>query len=362
MSEAFADPGEPVPAVEVVTPSMVSQPLPPPKQLIFFYSPDEFEKFTHEWVRVLDTRYVRVEVHGGAGDHGVDVAAFLTPHGLEGDWHSFQCKHYGKPLDMATVLPEMLKVFRSVVEGYYCMPSRYVFVAPQTARATVKTLSRPNESRQMFLQWLDKPGNRAITALPAAVRQAVRALAEATTFSRFEAAELDDILDLHEQTRFWSARFGQPLKPRPPARLPPPDHEPEERYYVEQLLEVYREKWGEVAGTLSKVAEHSKAKEHLYRQRVAYFSADSLRVFARESVPDGYFETLQQDVYDVVVEVADRSFKTGYDRVQEVLAKAASIRLTQTILISRVKPLDAMGVCHHLANDDKLTWCQEGDG
>ncbi|MFF3327706.1 ABC-three component system protein, partial [Streptomyces sp. NPDC002889] len=31
----------------------------------------------------------------------------------------------------------------------------------------------------------------------------------------------------------------------------------------------------------------------------------------------------------------------------------------ETVLSRYVRPLDRKGVCHHLANDGRLTWCEE---
>ncbi|MET9615403.1 ABC-three component system protein [Kitasatospora indigofera] len=349
------------PALTVLAPMMKQQASLTPKQLIFFYSPDEFEEFIYEWVRALEEQYVGIDVHGGSGDHGVDVAAYRTERKLQGDWHSYQCKHYGKPLELASALPEILKVFTAAVEGHYKLPSRYVFVAPSISRGLIRTIAAPTDLKRAFLDSLAKPTNKAFVALAPDIRDTVLARAQTADFSMFRAGNLDDILDLHRTTRHWSVRFSQPLPTRPAVPQPPLEHQPSEARYLEQLLQVYCERFGASASTLDTAKDHKTAGRHLQRQREAFYSAEYLRLYARDSVPDGHFEALQKDVYDGVVEVGDRSFPLGWDRLQAVLEASGQLRLSETVLLSVVRPLDRKGVCHQLANDDLLTWCEGGD-
>lgn len=64
----------------------------------FLYGPDQFEEFVKEWVPTQGAKYDLVERQGGAGDHGIDVAGFLTQAKLEGEWHNYQCKQYRRDL------------------------------------------------------------------------------------------------------------------------------------------------------------------------------------------------------------------------------------------------------------------------
>ncbi|MGW6401263.1 ABC-three component system protein [Streptomyces sp. NPDC055134] len=345
-------------ALTVVAPALKQPASLSPKQMIYFYSPDQFEEFVYEWARALKHPYVGVDIHGGSGDHGVDVAAYLTPQKLKGDWHSYQCKHYGKQLALAAALPEMLKVFTAVIEGHYVLPSRYVFVAPSISRPLVRILATPDELKRVFLGELTRPKNKVTAAFPDLLRQAVMALARSTDFSMFEAGNLDDILDLHRTTRHWAERFHQPLPLRPAVPPPPDEHDPSEARYIRQLLDVYTERFGDRASSLPAAREHKTCGEHLRRQREAFFSAEWLRMYARESVPEGYFEALQKDVYDGVIEVADRVYPMAWERVQAVLESSVHVQLTETELVTVVRTLDRKGVCHQLANEDQLTWCQ----
>ena len=87
-------------------------------------------------------------------------------------------------------------------------------------------------------------------------------------------------------------------------------------------------------------------REHFHRQREAFYHAESLRVFARDTVPPGTFESLQEDIYDGVVDTHDASHPDGY------------LQITANALISCTKPKDRDGICHQLANEDRLRWKQ----
>jgi hypothetical protein len=97
-------------------------------------------------------------------------------------------------------------------------------------------------------------------------------------------------------------------------------------------------------------------RDHFLRQREAFYQAESLRVFARDTVPPGTFESLQDDIYDGVIDTHDAGHADGYARVCEVTKAARELQITSNALISCTKPKDRDGICHHLANEDRLQW------
>jgi hypothetical protein len=100
---------------------------------------------------------------------------------------------------------------------------------------------------------------------------------------------------------------------------------------------------------------HDLTSEHYPRQREAFYSAEALRLFARDSVPAGTFEALQADLYDGVVEVCEGD-GPAMERLQRVLAAAAQAQVTSSPLLSVLYLRDRKGICHQLANEDRLLW------
>lgn len=335
--------------------------MPSPEKIVFGYDPDEFEKFVEEWVPSLDHEYVRVERQGGAGDHGIDVAAFLTPRGLEGPWHNYQCKRYKGTLAWSTAAGEIRKMFAGVVTGEFILPEQYTFVAPSIGPSLKQALQRPVATRSEFVAALRETTDKLITDLGPRLRREVEDLAEATSFEMFETVNMKRMLEQHKTTDFWVTRFPPESPPRPAVMEPPEELEPREARYVQQLAQVYAERWPGDAGTMEQIVQHPTAGPHLRHQREAFFSAESLRRFGEEAYPAGHFEALVKDIYDAVVDLARDDHPTGWKRLQAVTSQAISAGLTQTIFAQHVRTLDRKGVCHHLANEDQLTWC-EGDG
>lgn len=346
----------------LLPPQLRTMPLPSPKQLVILYDPDQFEEFVKEWVPALDVDYHLVERHGGSGDHGIDVAGYLTPQRLEGEWHNYQCKHYSNGLAWGTAAHEMRKMFAAAVDRHFTVPSRYVFTAPIISRGLVRQLAKPSEAREKFLQELASTTDKIFTDLSVEKRHEVTELAAATDFSMFECVDMDVMLEQHRKTPHWSARFShQEVEGGPEPMAPPPEHQPIEARYIQQLMDVYRERWGQSMSSLEQVVAHAVAREHLRRQREAFYSAEALRLFARDRTPEGHFEAVLDDINDIVVEVAAATHASGWDRLQAALQAAGSIVLTQTVLSPFVRSKDRVGACHHLANADRLIWCPEGE-
>lgn len=202
------------------SPSLSGSPVPPAHR-IYFYPPDEWEIFISEWATGLAVAYQQIKRLGGPGDRGVDVAGFKTERGLEDSWDCFQAKHYAGSLTLSDAIPEMLKLFRGVVDAYFVLPDQYVFVAPRGCGSSLnRLLSKPTELRKKFLEAIDTRG-AATKGLDEATLQSVRDLAAASDFSIFRSLELNEMLDVHRATPYFAARFGMSLPARPPVGQTP---------------------------------------------------------------------------------------------------------------------------------------------
>ena len=346
------------PAIPTPAPALAGAPV-PPQHRIYFYDPLEWELFIREWATGLDQTYVQIKRLGGSGDHGADVAAFKTDEGFEGSWDCFQGKHYAGALTWSRAFPEILKVFVSVIAGHYILPDLYAFLAPQGCGPSLnKLLSKPDELRTKFIEELRRHDGPA-KDLDAKLRASVEELAAGTNFARFKSVELIDALEIHRRTPYHAARFGTPVPPRQPHADPPDEIGANEARYVAQLVEVYSEKEPSDTFVAATAASHAVFGQHFQRQRESFYSAEALRLYARDSVPAGTFEALQADVHAGVVEVADSSHPTGYDRLSSVLTASGQLDLSVHALVSVSRTEDRKGICHQLANEDRLTWVKE---
>jgi hypothetical protein len=327
-----------------------------PQQQLYWYSPAEWELFIREWATGLSQNYVQIKGIGGSGDGGADVAAFKTPQGFEGAWDCFQGKHYADPLVPSDAWPEILKVFKHVAAGDYVLPDSYSFLAPQGVGSTLnRLLSKPSELKAKFLEQLRGDGPVA-RALSESDKARVLALVNDVDFSIFRSVELADALAVHKMTPFHVARFGGALIPRDPFDAPPGDIAANEARYVEQLIGVYAEKHPDAAFDAQSLSQHPIVGEHFQRQRFAFYSAEALRVYARDAVPPGTFDALQDDVHAGVIETAEAECPSGMERLTRVLQQATQLDLTSHTLITVSNLTDRKGMCHRLANEDRLRW------
>ncbi|WP_250000249.1 ABC-three component system protein [Actinoplanes sp. M2I2] len=337
--------------------NLAGGPAPTPKQRIHFYSPDEWEEFILEWATGLQENYTQIKRIGGSNDRGADVAAFLSDDGFEGAWDCMQCKHYEESLRPSDAYPEMFKLIRSVVEGHYTFPRRYYFLAPQGCGQSLKRmLSKPTELRTKFLEKFDGEKPLGVGLAPDLVEK-IRAEAEVIDYSTFQSMEMHEVLEVHRRTPYYAHRFGGPLPPRPAVPIPPDAIRDDETRYIEHLLDVYVEHYVLDAKGIADVKAHPQAAKHFSRQREAFYSAEALRIFARDSVMPGTFEELQEEVYDGVIETAEQAHSNGMERLMKVLEAAALLALTSNALIHAYNPRDKRGICHQLANIDRLVWC-----
>nr|WP_308220780.1 ABC-three component system protein [Micromonospora sp. MSM11] len=329
-----------------------------PRQIIFTYEPNQWEEFVEEWVATLTPKYAKVERMGGANDHGVDVAAFVTSRGYEGEWDCFQCKHYSKPLAPRDAYIEIAKILKGVIERHYILPRKYRFVAPRGCGTPLSNkLNHPGLLQAGFITHLDQ--NAALLpGLDPAMTAKIRAAAETTDFSIFNTQDLKEVLSDLAGTPVYIREFGGGLPPRPAAPPPPADPHPSETRYLEQLVDVHRERYGDAISSTADALQHPEASRHIRRQRVAFYSAEALRTFSRDSVPGETFDSLQNEVYEGVIEIHDGNHESGYDRLGAVLQASMDLEITSNALITVATTVDRKGMCHQLANDEKLRWCR----
>ncbi|AOJ61416.1 hypothetical protein WJ32_02410 [Burkholderia ubonensis] len=361
MTESWKDIKKPPSPTTVVTAAQVANgPVIPPQQRLLTYSPDEWEGFVEEWAYYcLATKYKHVQRFSGAGDMGVDVAGFVDDKRLHGVWDNYQCKHYDHAIRPSDVWVEFGKVIWHSYQGEYAVPHSYYFVSPRGAGTSLSRLfANATKLREELIANWDKHVKDAITStqeVPLDVK--LRAYVDAFDFSIFDAKTALQLVDDHRTTPVHTARFGGGLPTRPASEKPPQEVAATESRYVTQLLGAYGEHTGKTIADPSALSV-PKLKDHFRRQREAFYEAESLRVFARDSVPAGTFESLLDDIYDGVIDTHDSGHVDGYAKVCAVTKAARDMQITANALITCTNPKDRDGICHQLVNEERLQWTQ----
>ena len=361
MSQDWTDIQRPADTATAVTAAQVANgPVMPPQQRLLTYSPAEWEDFVQEWAHYcLHKLYKQVQRFCGAGDMGIDVVGFVDQDRLEGVWDNYQCKHYDHALAPSEVWAELGKVIWYSFNGEYAAPRRYYFVSPWGAVTKLgRLLANATKLREDLVANWDKSVKNSITnTQEVQLNAALRAYVDAFDFSIFEAKTALQLVDDHRTTPVHAARFGGGLRPRPAAGMPPLTVAPTESRYVTQLLRAYEEHTGSQVTDPSAVPQ-LKLKEHFRRQREAFYEAESLRIFARDTVPPGTFESLQDDIYDGVIDTHDAAHADGFEKVCAVTKAAREVQITANALICCTNPKDRDGICHQLVNEERLRWAR----
>ncbi len=328
-----------------------------PEDRVKLFSADQWEQFVHEWVDSLRGEYDLVERCGCAGDMGRDVIATIKDG--NGAWDNYQCKHYKESLKPSDIWIELGKLAYYTLKGEYTYPSRYYFIAPQGAGTKLSNLlKKPEDLRAgLFTNWDNECRKKITKAEIVECDAAMTAHIASLDFSIFQATPVLRIIDAHAKTCWYAARFGGGLPHRPEPLAPPAVPADNETVFVGELRRAYADHLKqEVKDVDAGLAGREDLREHFNDARVEFYSAEGLRTFSRDTLPPGEFEKLQDEVHSGIKDDLRGQYADGYCRVVAVVKTARTLPLTSHALISRIHNRDRGGICHQLANDEKVCW------
>lgn len=351
----------PLRSVKGVTIQTVATGLPQAPQVrLRSISPREWEEIVQEWAHCLFQRYRKVRRCGGPGDQGRDVVAYPHKGKTPTSWHNFQCKYYDHPLQPDELWLELGKVCHYTFTNRYTVPDEYYFVAPQGVGPTVlQMLEKPEALREKLLEkWKDKCETHITTTGRIALTQKFRTYVEQFDFTIFRELEPLTLLNEYRNSPHYIHRFGGGLPPRPEPTPPPPSIQQNESRYVRQLLNAYGDCMGVAVASPDDLqpGDRRRYRGHFERSRVEFYSAESLRTFSRETLPAGVFEKLQAEILSGVINTAEGDYLHGFARVVATVNRCHELQLTSNPLITCMVVPDRGGICHQLANEDRLMW------
>src|SRR6187402_1055883 len=332
-------------------------PIPKPQRVMIF-SPEEWESFTEEWASTLEEHYEKVRRFGGAGDLGIDIAGLCSNKGFEGVWDNYQCKRYDHPLRPSDVWIEIGKVVYYSFKGQYTPPRKHLFVCSRGIGTTLEQLlNKPTELKVRAKEaWATHCQNQITSTGPVVLTGALKSHFDSLDFSLFSSVSVVEMLKTHSRTSFHAVRFGGGLPSRPNVGEMPDAPTASESRYIRYLLDAYSDHLGHQLADPQDLDNHLGLKRDFLRQRERFYHAESLKNFARDTVPEGTFDELKDEIYYGVVDVCESDHASGLERMRETMTHAAAVSSTSNALSSVIKTQDRQGICHQLANDDRLTW------
>lgn len=336
-----------------VSPSVLT-----PAVVLQTYDDGEWEQFALEWAAAFDPPYAHLDRVGGAGDKGRDIVAYTGQPNTACALDVYQCKHYDHPIQPHEIWRELGKLCFYTHNGQYRIPRKYRIIAPHgVGGALGDLLTKPEELRNgLIAHWDSKCKNGISKTKELRLEAELLAHVHAFDFSIVGYVPVHELLAQHKKTTHWFRRFRRDPLVRPVASTPPTEIQPSELRYVAQLLRAYGDNLKTNIADTNALTPYAEHAGHFQRARTDFFMAESLNRFYRDPFPPGAFEDVKHQVYDGVVETASDSHPCGYSRVKETLKKAVDVVLAVTDYTPYVQPGDRKGLCHHLAQDDKLKW------
>jgi hypothetical protein len=302
--------------------------------------------------------YGKVERHGGAGDKGIDVCGFVDARATD-PWDNFQCKHYSRPLQPGNVWIELAKVIYHTWKGAYTVPRAYFFCAPRDVGSTLaKLLRKPADLKaQLRTAW---PKHCVNDLGPAAVplAGALDDYFEKFDFSIFGYKPVVELIEQHRTTPYFVLRFGGGLPEREKPRTPPPAIASNETKYVRALLAAYGDHLSKKFANPGRLPKGT-IQGHFERSRREFYCAEGLREFSLDNLPPESYTELEDQIYDGVIDVMEEDHVDGFVRVKATVKQAKVIAIDSHPLKDRMNPSDRAGICHQLANNERLKWTKK---
>ncbi|PWC74509.1 ABC-three component system protein [Azospirillum sp. TSH64] len=339
-----------------------------PFVIISGYSPDEWETFVEDWLLYgRKAQYLQLGRPTGSGDKGIDIAGYTDKNQLLGVWDNYQCKHYDSPLTPGNAWPEIGKILWYSFQGDYVPPRKYYFCAPKGigTKLTLLLSNKVKLKSEAIKYWVSlgsKVPLAGSTVVP--LEEDFSAYVNAFDFSIFGAVELSAIVAEHKASSpNHISRFGGGPPPRPKVGPLPAATADSEARYTRKLFDAYEDHKKSQVLTEACLTKWREIAQHYQRQREAFYHAESLRVFVRESFEEGTYVSLQKEIFHAVIDTHDDNHPDGFSRVKAVTKAAQDLPLDGHPLASCVLTLDKRGICHQLANENdpehELVWVQK---
>ena len=328
------------------------------------FTDTEFERFIWEWVNgYLAQRYVEVQARGGAGDKGRDVIGWIDDSAAHPRrWDLYQCKRYESKLTPGDFMVELGKLCYYTHKGDYTVPQHYFIVTPLGIGNSLQDLiDDPAAMKAKLIEKWDDWCKNDITKKEAVPLQGSLAQwVNEFDFSIVGTVPPPTLIEQHGDTKYHLAVFGSSFKPRPAISAPPASVADNELVYVQRAFEAFADRLKAPVASQKDFEAHDYLKTTFDHARECFYSAESLKEFSRDNLPDDKeYTNLCNQMLQGIRPTLNRVHTDGYEKLVDTTEKAVSVSITSNILISEMEPSDRVGICHQLANDGAVRWVKE---
>jgi hypothetical protein len=330
-------------------------------RLILNMTDMELEDLVKKWIARLKDDYLGFERPTASADMGRDAVGFLSAKRYDGEWHNYQCKHLKAPLGIAEFAVELGKIFYYSCIGEFTVPTKYIFVAPNSSvRDVKKMVDRPSLIMDFLIRNWNKYCLNGISKVPCPLTSDIEAAIKGYDFTKVELWKASELVEkthmravLHEHMDIDPGEAPRVWDCDVPAEVGD-----DERPYVNQLIKVFSEAGGTVFQNHDDIVVDTKFGPQMIIARRRYLERKAFRRHFRDNLPGKQIDGVDADVHATVFDLY-HAMGDGplYKRLTELMTTAASASIVGPLgRHNRVTPSVKQGVCHHFANTGAMPW------
>lgn len=333
-----------------------------PMQRIAVMDDEEFEEIVEEWAyEYLSSKYESVRRCGGAGDMGRDVIGWINL--SQSKWDNYQCKHYGKKLTPTNFYVELGKLCYYTFKKEITIPQNYYIVSQEGVGTKLgNMLDDSKKLKQALIDNWDKNVKEFITAKGTGeilLEGEFKDYVENFDFSIIKPIEPTELIEQHSKTSYHLYHFGGVIKKyRIDTTVPEIGDSEREMRYVKQLLIAYGEEVTTEINSIEDLTKFGTYKVHFDIQRKNFYSVETLKQFERDNLPSDSkaFEELKDEIFSSVYSKILVAHENAFKKMLSVLEHSSLLNITANPLTVTISLQDQQGVCHHLVNENRLSW------
>lgn len=335
------------------------QTIPPIDRLRSMHE-DDFEDLVLEWANeFLSNKYKKVRQYGSSGDKGRDVVGFYS----NGEIDIYQCKQYSAVLSPSKFWIELGKLCHYTFEGAYPVPKNYFIVTTKgIGTKLMDLLSKPKDINGLLLAEWDDKCKKKIKSTATVLTKELRKYIKDFDFSILVDKAPHELIEEHKQTTYYAQRFGGGLiKQRDLIPMPTANVNTRELNYTNLLFRAYSKKTGKNIPDKSTLEGISNQfTTHFEKERTSFYCAESLDKFSRDNFSNLTklpFEEMKEDSLLILdSKLALSPYKEDLDRLEEAKLALITQEFSGNPLNREIRPMDKAGMCHYLANENKVKW------
>lgn len=240
--------------------------------------------------------------------------------------------------------------------GEFTPPRKFYFVAPKGLAQSLSALvDKPSQFKKALIdKWNETCAKTIIKGETLPLNQSLKDVIEAFQFHLIDQITIDEMMDDPATVPLLVERYGADPGHYPPAAVPAFVGK-DELKYLRALVEAYSEREQSDFKDHEAVFAHTKHGPDLRLHRECYFEADAFQKFYRDNTSSKIIESFRKDIHFGIKDKLKAPAIDSLARVEAVMSHAAVVTPAGPLAKYAYVPVK-QGICHHLVNDDDISW------